>query len=246
MRIAAIIPARYHSTRFEGKPLVSIAGLPMIQRVYRQVEKANRFLPQQIAVATDDKRIESVVKSFGGNAIMTSSTHSSGSERIWEVLQNMDAEAAINIQGDEPIVPEELISQLYRQLESGTYDVVTPAYHNTSYNDFLSRHNVKVVVDNVFRALYFSRSPIPFTPQKEFHGFYHHMGIYGYLKNALGRFVQLPSSKLENTERLEQLRFLENGMSIKVIISRWRSVGVDVPEDVQKVEKLLATQQGEK
>lgn len=245
MRIAAIIPARYHSTRFEGKPLVSIAGVPMIQRVYRQVEGSNRFLPQHIAVATDDHRIESVVKSFGGNAIMTSPNHRSGSERIWEVLEKMDVDAAINIQGDEPAVPEELISQLYRQLETGAYDVVTPAYYNTSYNDFLSQHNVKVVVDTTFRALYFSRSPIPFTAKDEFKGFYHHIGIYGYLKKALGRFVQLPASNLEKTERLEQLRFLDNGMSIKVIISEYKSVGVDVPEDVQKVEELLASQSGQ-
>ncbi len=239
VKIAAIIPARYHSTRFQGKPLATIKGIPMIQRVYRQVEKSNRFSPTDIIVATDDQRIASVVRDFGGNAVMTSPDHQSGSERLWEVLEKRDFAAAVNVQGDEPILSEKLISSLYDELETGQYDVVTPGYFNSTYEDYLSRNVVKVVVDKDFQALYFSRSPIPFVEQRLFEGFYQHIGMYGYLKDALKRFVNLPKSQLENREKLEQLRFLENGIKIKVFITPYKSVGVDVPEDVIKVEKIL-------
>jgi 3-deoxy-manno-octulosonate cytidylyltransferase (CMP-KDO synthetase) len=239
VKIAAIIPARYYSTRFPGKPLVTIKGIPMIQRVYRQVEKSNRFSPTHIIVATDDQRIASVVKAFGGNAVMTSPDHQSGSERLWEVLEKRDFAAAVNIQGDEPIISETLISNLYDELETGQYDVVTPGYYNTTYEDYLSRNVVKVVVDKDFQALYFSRSPIPFVEEGLFEGFYQHIGMYGYLKETLKRFVNLPKSQLETREKLEQLRFLENGIKIKVFITPYQSVGVDVPEDVIKVEEIL-------
>jgi 3-deoxy-manno-octulosonate cytidylyltransferase (CMP-KDO synthetase) len=241
MKIAAIIPARYHSTRFEGKSLVSINGIPMIERVYRQVEKANKFL--DIFVATDDQRIIDTVESFGGTAILTSSNHRSGSERIWEVMENREIDAAVNIQGDEPIISEQLIGEIYNHLETGRYDVVTPAYINSSYEDYLSPHVVKVVTDIDDQALYFSRSPIPLIKTDQFETFYHHIGLYGYLRSALKQFVKLPPTKLELIERLEQLRFLENGMNIKVIFTHHLSVGVDVPEDVVKVEEILNNQQ---
>jgi 3-deoxy-manno-octulosonate cytidylyltransferase (CMP-KDO synthetase) len=239
VNIAAIIPARYHSTRFEGKPVVKIKGVPMIERVYRQVEAAGKFPSAHIMVATDDLRIASVVDAFGGNVVMTSPRCSSGSQRLWEVLENRDFDAVINIQGDEPIIPGELVAALYDELSSCIYEVVTPAYYSNSYEDYLSRHVVKVVVDRCFRALYFSRSPIPFMEKKNFNGFHHHIGMYGYLKDSLKRFINLPSSPLETTEKLEQLRFLENGIDIKVIPSQYQSVGVDVPEDVEKVERIL-------
>jgi 3-deoxy-manno-octulosonate cytidylyltransferase (CMP-KDO synthetase) len=240
VNIAAIIPARYHSTRFEGKPIVKIKGISMIERVYRQVTASGKFPSDHIMVATDDQRIAVVVDTFGGNVVMTSPQCSSGSERLWEVLENRDFDAVINIQGDEPIVPGELIASLYDELSSCKYEVVTPAYYSNSYEDYLSRHVVKVVVDKDFRALYFSRAPIPFTEKKNFTGFHHHIGMYGYLKDSLKRFINLPPSTLEKTEKLEQLRFLENDIGIKVISSEYQSVGVDVPEDVVKVEKILA------
>ena len=239
MKIAAIIPARYHSTRFEGKPIVKIKGIPMIERVYRQVEASGKFLSAHIMVATDDQRIASVVDAFGGNVVMTSPRCSSGSQRLWEVVKNRDFDAVINIQGDEPIVPGELISALYDEVSSCKYDVVTPAYYSHSYEDYLSRHVVKVVVDQDFRALYFSRSPIPFMEKGNFTGFYHHIGMYGYLKESLKSFINLPASPLETREKLEQLRFLESGIDIKVIQSQYQSVGVDVPEDVEKIERIL-------
>jgi len=242
MKIAAIIPSRYYSSRFQGKPLVKINDIPMIERVYRQVEKSGKFSHTDIIVATDDQRIAGVVRGFGGTAALTSPDHQSGSERLWEILEThgfRDYEAAINIQGDEPIISPELIDSLYEQLETGKYDVVTPAYYSTSYEDYLSANVVKVVVDTDFHALYFSRSPIPFFKKQDFTGFYQHMGMYGYLRDALKRFIILPKSKLEIMEKLEQLRFLENNMKIKVIISKHKSIGVDVPEDVTKVEKIL-------
>jgi 3-deoxy-manno-octulosonate cytidylyltransferase (CMP-KDO synthetase) len=239
VNIAAIIPARYNSTRFEGKPIVKIKGIPMIERVYRQVEASGKFPSTHIIVATDDQRIATVVDAFGGNVVMTSPRCSSGTERLWEVLENRDFDAVINIQGDEPIVPGELIAALYDELSSCKYEVVTPAYYSISYEDYLSQHVVKVVVNRDFQALYFSRSPIPFMEKKNFTGFHHHIGMYGYLKDSLRRFINLPSSPLEAREKLEQLRFLENNIGIRVIQSEYQSIGVDVPEDVAKVERIL-------
>ncbi|MGE5340300.1 MAG: 3-deoxy-manno-octulosonate cytidylyltransferase [Candidatus Omnitrophota bacterium] len=239
MNITAVIPARYHSTRFEGKPLALIDGIPMVERVYRQVEKSGKFAPGHILVATDDLRIASVVSGFGGTAVMTAAHHQSGSERIWEVLDTHDADAVINIQGDEPVIPESLISRLVDELQTEGCEVVTPACFNDSYDDFLSPHVVKVVTDTVSDALYFSRSPIPFTEKKAFTGFYQHMGMYGYSRRALGQFIRWPRSCLEGIEKLEQLRFIENNIKIKVIISEYHTVGVDIPSDILKVEKLL-------
>ena len=242
MKIAAIIPARYHSSRFRGKPLVKLQGVPMIERVYRQVKESGKFSPVDIIVATDDQRIFSVVMGFRGNAIMTSPRHLSGSERLWEVVENRDFDAVVNIQGDEPMVSPGLIAALYDELETGQNEVVTPVYYNHSYEDYLSKHVVKVVVDRNFQALYFSRSPVPFVEKGDFSGFHHHIGMYGYLKNSLRRFISLPRSPLEMAEKLEQLRFLENNLPIKVIISQSPSFGVDVPEDVDKIEKMLSSQ----
>lgn len=237
MKIAAIIPSRYQSSRFEGKPLALIDGVSMIQRVYCQVEKCRKF--SDVIVATDDQRIATAVSQFGGNIVFTSPDHGSGTERLWEVMEKSDYDAAINIQGDEPIVSEKLIEQLYEQLDTGSYPVVTPVYYNTSYEDFLSKHVVKVVVADDFNALYFSRSPIPFVEKENFTGFFQHIGLYGYLKSSLEAFIQLPKSKLEKSERLEQLRFLENNISIKVIRSQYRSYGVDVPGDIPRIERML-------
>jgi 3-deoxy-manno-octulosonate cytidylyltransferase (CMP-KDO synthetase) len=237
MKIAAIIPSRYHSIRFKGKPLAMIKGKTMIERVYRQAAKCERF--SDIIVATDDKRIAQVVETFGGHVTMTSPGHDSGTERLWEVLEKRDFDAVINIQGDEPLISEALISRVFDELETGTYQVVTPAYFSTSYTDYRSRHVVKVVVAENFQALYFSRSPIPFVEETDFSGFFHHIGLYGYLKRAVETFIKLPKSRLEKLEKLEQLRFLENNIPIKVIQSQYPSLGVDVPEDIQRIEKML-------
>lgn len=244
MKIAAIIPARYQSTRFIGKPLALIAGKPMIERVYQQAARCEKFF--DVIVATDDRRIADVVDSFGGHAVMTSPHHGSGTERLWEVLEQCDFDAAVNIQGDEPIISEILLSELVDRLETGRHEVVTAYHYNNSYEDYLSRHVVKVVIDTNSQALYFSRSPIPFVEEKDFSGFFHHIGIYGYLKRAVETFIKLPKSPLEKSEKLEQLRFLENGISIHVMHSKYRGLGVDVPGDVQRIEKMLLEEEENK
>lgn len=244
MKIAAVIPARYDSKRFAGKPLVSIAGMSMIERVYRQVEKANRFTTSQIIVATDDDRIANEVKQFGGRVQLTSKDHKSGTDRIWEVIENNNFDAIINIQGDEPLISDKLISEIYKHLEGGLADIITAAYFNKSYQDFISENTVKVVFDKNHNALYFSRSPLPFHKKKHFKGFFHHIGIYGYLKNILGLFVKLPPSNLEALEKLEQLRFLENNLNLHVLESDYKSLAVDEPQDVKRVEDFLKDRDG--
>jgi len=209
----------------------------MIERVYRQVEKAGRF--SDIIVATDDPRIKDVVHKFGGKSILTSATHRSGTDRLYEVFRNSDFEAAVNIQGDEPLVPEKLVAAVFDELETGRHKVVTAAYYNVSADDFFSENVIKVVFDSQHNALYFSRSPVPFTKKSDFNGFYQHIGIYGYLRDSLEAFVNFPASGLEEIEKLEQLRFLENGIPVKILLTREKSFGVDVPEDVLRIEKIL-------
>jgi 3-deoxy-manno-octulosonate cytidylyltransferase (CMP-KDO synthetase) len=209
----------------------------MIERVYRQVEKTGRFAT--IIVATDDQRIVDTVHQFGGTSILTSADHHSGTDRVYEVLQTRDFAAAVNIQGDEPLVPEKLVAAVFDELETGRHKVVTAAYFNVSVEDYFSENVVKVVFDSRYNALYFSRSPVPFTKKTGFNGFYQHIGIYGYLRDSLEAFVNFPASGLEETEKLEQLRFLENGIPIKIILTAEKSFGVDVPEDVSRIEKIL-------
>jgi len=206
------------------------------------VEKSNRFKSQEIIVATDDHRIASTVSNFGGTFVMTSPNHVSGTDRTWEVMEKRDFDAVINIQGDEPIISEKLISHMVDELDSTRCEVVTPIYFNSSYDEYLLSNVVKVVFNNESKALYFSRSPIPFMNPRAFPGFYQHIGMYGYTKNALRQFVQWPKSILESTEKLEQLRFLENGINIKVFVTPYRSVGVDVPDDVARVENAIKNQ----
>ncbi len=237
MKIGAIIPARYESSRFRGKPLAKISGISMIERVYRQVLKSEKF--EEIIVATDSDLIAEEVDRFNGKFVMTSPDCSSGTERVWEVLKDSDLNSAINIQGDEPLISEKLISEIYVRLEQGGDPVVTAAYFNESLDDFNSVNVVKSVFDANGNALYFSRSPIPGQQLSGFSGFYHHVGIYGYTRDALSSFFNLPPSKMEQMEKLEQLRFIENGINICVIKTDYRSIGVDVPQDIEKIEKLL-------
>ncbi len=237
MNIGAIIPARYKSSRFPGKPLAKISGISMIERVYRQVIKSDKF--KSIIVATDSKIIAEEVERFGGQFKMTSVECSSGTERVWEVFRESDLDGVINIQGDEPLISENLISEIYFKLIEGVNPVVTAAYFNESEEEFYSENVVKSVFDRNGNALYFSRSPIPGHQLTEFSGFHHHIGIYGYTRNALSSFIKLPPSDHEIIERLEQLRFLDNGINISVIKTDYRSIGVDIPEDIKKIEKLL-------
>jgi len=235
MRIAAVIPSRYQSTRFPGKPLSRIAGRSMVEMVYRQASAAGCF--DAIIVATDDARIADEVGRFGGIAEMTDNTIKSGTERVWAVIKKTDFDAVVNIQGDEPLIPEKLVSDVCRAL--ATDAIVSAARFSDSYDDFCSRHVVKVVCDRQDRALYFSRAPIPFAAQGSFHGFMQHIGIYGYTKEMLRLFVNSGAVELELGENLEQLRFLFLGRAIRIIRTDFVSHGVDVPEDIRKIEKLL-------
>ena len=209
--------------------------MTMIERVYRQVAKTGCFA--DIIVATDDKRIFDAVVGFGGKAEMTDNTIKSGTERVWSVVERRNFDAAINIQGDEPLISEKLIHEIYKVL--GKRNIVSAARRNHSYQDFCSKNVVKVVCDNQNQALYFSRAPIPFCDKNLFNGFFQHIGIYGYTRKALELFIATGLTDLEKSENLEQLRFLSLGEKIHVIETEYVSLGVDVPADIEKIEKLL-------
>ena len=239
MSVAAIIPARYASTRFPGKPLVKIAGKAMVQRVY---EAAAESAADHVVVATDDARIAECVRAFGGEVAMTRSDHPTGTDRIAEVASGLDAELILNIQGDEPFIPPAVIDRLIAEMvadsaaEMGTIAVpMEPA-------DFANPNAVKVVLDAAGRALYFSRASIPHCRDggPEAVQPLHHWGIYAFRRNFLFQFIDWPPSALEQCEKLEQLRALENGAKIRVLVEAEKALGVDTPEDLARVEALIS------
>lgn len=236
MKKAAVIPVRWGSVRFPGKPLALIAGRPMVEWVYRRTVEAGCF--DEVIIATDDERILSAVLKFTGRAVMTSAVHRSGSERIWEVVKSEPWDLLINVQGDEPLISPLLLARVSDALEKGECPVVSAGFHNQSQADFNDENCVKVVLDKQDRALYFSRSAIPYGDL--FKGFIQHVGVYGYTRDALEFFVRCQPQKLEILEKLEQLRFLEHGWRIKILISEYRSRGVDVPEDIARIEKIIS------
>jgi 3-deoxy-manno-octulosonate cytidylyltransferase (CMP-KDO synthetase) len=234
-----VIPARYGAQRFPGKPLAMIAGKPLIQRVYEQVAKATKI--DKVIVATEDERIMKAVKAFGGEAMMTSPSCATGTDRIAEVARQLESEFVVNIQGDEPLIHPETINQLVDGLRNDSGCVMaTSARRIEADRDLQNPNVVKVVFGRNGNALYFSHYPIPFvrdagatTPH------YKHLGIYAYRRGFLLKFVQMPQSELEKAEKLEQLRALENGFAVKVLVTPHDSVGVDTPEDVKRVEEIL-------
>lgn len=243
MRIAGIIPARYASTRFPGKPLHPIAGKPLIQRVAEQCQKAKSL--QEVIVATDDGRIAELARKFC-RVEMTRADHPSGSDRIAEVAARLECDAVVNIQGDEPMISPAVIDAVAEALENN--EMSTAATRISKVEEYDSPNAVKVVVSASGRALYFSRRTIPFVrdaasrssvEQLAAFPFLKHLGIYGYRRETLLRLVKFPVSALENAEKLEQLRALENGIQIAVVTVNYDSVGVDVPEDVARVEMIL-------
>jgi len=243
MNILGIIPARYASTRFPGKPLHSIAGKPLIQHVVERCQKAKSL--SEVIVATDDTRIQEVAQKFC-RVEMTSPDHPSGSDRIAEVAQRCACDAVVNIQGDEPLIDPEVIDQVANALASS--EMSTAATQIKSAADLKNPNIVKVVVNSRGHALYFSRRAIPFLrdaanrsrdePLAAF-PFLQHLGIYGYRTETLLRLVKFPVSPLEAAEKLEQLRALENGIQIAVVQVEYSGIGVDTPEDVKRVERLL-------
>ncbi|MFP6637373.1 MAG: 3-deoxy-manno-octulosonate cytidylyltransferase [Nitrospinaceae bacterium] len=252
IKVVAVIPARWDSSRFPGKPLALIRGKPMVQRVFEQASKAKSV--SEVIVATDDTRILEVVNDFGGTAIMTSTKHTSGTDRIAEVISDRECDIVVNVQGDEPLIPPENIDRIVCPLmEDTSASIVTLKILIKTREELMDRNVTKVVVDNSNSALYFSKAPIPwdrdewtdnltqnstFDPLKPF--WYKHIGLYAYRKNFLMEFGGLPESGLEKIEKLEQLRILESGFKIKVIETDLDSIGVDCEADLEMIEKNLA------
>lgn len=241
--IIGLIPARFASTRFPGKPLADIGGKPMIQRVY---EQASKVLPV-VYVATDDDRIANAVTSFGGKVVMTSVNHQSGTDRCREALEkaqeleNRTFNAVINIQGDEPFINPKQIEQLAAAFEDESTEIATLIKKVSSKDDLFNANKPKVVVNLKGEALYFSRSPIPYLRGIEqdawhaVHTFYNHIGLYGYRADILDQITRLEQGILEKCESLEQLRWLENGYKIAVYETDMESISIDTPEDLQKL-----------
>jgi len=240
--IVCIIPSRYESSRFPGKPLADLCGKPMIQHVFERVAQA-KAVPY-VAVATDDERIFSVVKKFGGNAVMTSATHRSGTDRITEAVQslNLSADAiVVNIQGDQPIFEPVQVDEVIQPLiDDPTVVMSTLIYKIILDEEITHPHAVKVVFDSEYNALYFSRATIPYVRDKKFKvDYYKHHGIYAYRRDFLDTFTHLPEGQLEKLEALEQLRALEYGYKIKVVITPHDSVEVDNLQELERVRQIL-------
>ena len=237
-KIVGILPARWGSSRFPGKPLHGIAGKPLIQHVWERCTEAACF--DQIIIATDDMRIAQAGFAFGAEIALTSPEHKSGTDRIAEVAMKLrKASLIFNIQGDEPLIDPLLLRRLVNEIGKRKKIEIITAATPLGLDASLSEHNVKVVFDSKGDALYFSRSLIPFHRTTGKIIFYKHLGIYGYRRKALLNFVTLRPSLLEQAEQLEQLRALENGMKIRVIVSEVDSIGVDTPEDATEVERLI-------
>jgi 3-deoxy-manno-octulosonate cytidylyltransferase (CMP-KDO synthetase) len=281
-----ILPARYHSTRFPGKPLAVIAGKPLIEWVYQRASEVQGV--SRILVATDHDDIASVVRGFGGDVVMTSADHATGTDRVAAVARELDDDIIVNLQGDEPLFPPALVEEMIAVLAGGarvaakgpdpvaagprvlpvlegspnsppvlanaprgagarsappatTIDIVTACHPITDPDEINNPNVVKVVMDREGRAMYFSRSAIPFARDNRNERYYRHIGIYVFRRESLIRFAELEATPLEKAESLEQLRALENGMTIRLVETEYSTVGVDVPEDTKTVEKALTT-----
>lgn len=235
MKLATgIIPARYDSKRFPGKHLAVILGKSIIQRVYEQAQTAN--LLQRIIIATDDERIFQASRAFGAEVLMTSPLHNSGTERAAEIAEKINTPIIINIQGDEPLLRGKMIDDLVIALQDETIPMATLAAKVKDLSLINEKNIVKAVLDKNGFALYFSRSPLPFQASDYF---WQHIGIYGYQRDFLLEFSQLSASRLETTEKLEQLRVLENGYKIKIIETSSPTLSVNTPQDIIRIENFL-------
>ncbi|NDF13893.1 3-deoxy-manno-octulosonate cytidylyltransferase [bacterium] len=242
MRVVAVIPARYGSTRLPAKPLADICGKPMIQWVYEKARQSK--LCERVCVATDDERVERAVKAFGGEAVMTSAEIQSGTDRMAAVAGLISGDVFVNVQGDEPLIDGRAIDLAIRPVLEGRYELASLRVPLRSVEDLQSKNVVKVIVDDADRALYFSRYPIPYSrlePADARPPFLcsQHVGIYVYRREALFRMSALPVTALERAESLEQLRAMKAGIAIGVFAADFESVGVDTAEDLEKVRKIL-------
>jgi len=236
-----IIPARYNSTRFPGKVLVDICGKSMLQWVYERSKKAKKL--DYLAIATDDKRVKEEAEKFGASVIMTSKKHKTGTERIAEAAENLRCDIVLNIQADEPLIPFQGINRLCTTMQQNRNIQVSTLASMVSFDDPLveSTNSAKIVIDRNDFALYFSRLPIPFSRNNLPRPFLIHIGIYAFKKEFLFEFVNLKKSKLEDLEKLEQLRILENGYRIKVIKTKYQTLSVDIPKDLERARKLFTS-----
>ncbi len=257
MSAIVIIPCRYASTRFPGKPLQSLMGKPLIQHVYERSSKAKNI--KKVFAATDSEAIIEAIKSFGGNAVMTSDTHQSGTDRVAEAFLKISeinkeispSDIVVNVQGDEPMIMPEMIETVVGLLDDSRANMATLAKKIESYHELINANIVKVVFDAERFALYFSRSPIPYC-RDEWKDLYNigmepftgelfkHIGIYAYSGAFLLKFAKLPVSRLERIEKLEQLRAIEHGFKIKIAITKHETIGVDTPEDLERVRECLS------
>lgn len=244
MEVLGIIPARFASTRFPGKPLIDIHGKSMIQRVYEQAAKSTLT---DVLVATDDDRILEHVLSFGGKAVMTGEHHQSGTDRCFEAYQKNDQpfDYIINIQGDEPFIRPEQIDLVAACFHNPATQLATLIKEISDSDELFNVNSPKVVINQAKEALYFSRQPIPYCRNipndiwHKQHTYYKHIGIYGYRADILEQITQLAPSSLELAESLEQLRWLENGYRIATALTTFETIGIDAPEDLQKIQHLL-------
>ncbi len=246
MKFIGIIPARYASTRFPGKPLALLGGKPVIQHVYEKVAA----VLEAAYVATDDERIYDVVKAFGGQVVMTRTDHKSGTDRIEEAIEKIGGEwdVVVNVQGDEPFVAKSQLDTICHCFDDPTTQIATLGKPFESMEAVQNPNSPKIVVDNMGFAMYFSRSVIPYVRGKEksswltHYPFLKHLGIYAYRKDVLRQVTQLPQSSLEIAESLEQLRWLQNGFKIKVGTTDVETVGIDTPQDLERAEEFLKSQ----
>jgi 3-deoxy-manno-octulosonate cytidylyltransferase (CMP-KDO synthetase) len=243
-KTVGIIPARWSSTRFQGKPLHPIAGKPLLQRVWKRCRQAKNL--DLVIIATDDMRIAEAAFGWGAEVALTSPKHQSGTDRVAEVARKAKQFAfVINIQGDEPLIAPFLIDRFVEKLRSNPkVDIVTAAHPFENPGEAFSPHQVKVIVDASGRALYFSRAAIPFPRNPSKMKYLRHQGIYGFRRDALLQFVKWKRGPLERAESLEQLRALENGVNVHVLLTRHGSPGVDTPADAEALEQKLARAKG--
>lgn len=238
MKIVGVIPARYASTRFPGKPLADICGKPMIWWVYNQAKKVKEL--DEVYVATDDDRIKNVCEEFNMNVVMTSTEHQTGTDRLGEVASKIDADIYVNIQGDEPIIPPEMISELVKMFDDKQIYYATLKRKVKDVSELKSKTVVKVVTDRYDNAILFSRQAIPYSiNEDDFSKHFAHIGLYGYSKSFLLEFIKLPVGFIEALESVEPIRALENGYKICINETNYSSISVDLPEHIKLIEDAI-------
>lgn len=243
MKVSVVIPARWRSERLTGKMLADLGGKPLLWHTWSRVCRMRRA--DEVIVAVDDRNVFEEVQGWGGKAIMTDEKCESGTERIFSILGKLKGEMILNVQGDECFIDASMLDKLVETWREDEVDIITPVYRFCRYEDLENPSNVKVVVGRDGRALYFSRSPVPYIRGVdvrewiERHDFWWHVGVYGYRRETLAGYGQLPKSSLEEAEKLEQLKFLEAGYKIKVMETNYHAIAVDTKEDLEKARQLI-------